>query len=246
MQQSRRSFVRNAALTGTALWLGGCYGKTTPIRTISYVPGSRRRRLIVMLPGFSDRAEAFGKHDMVQPALDSKLDADVIAVNAHFGYYRDGSVFTRVPEDVLAPARAAGYEEIWLCGISMGGFGTLYTASQSQPLVDGMFVMAPFLGRAKTIDAVRAGGGPGQWSRTDEQTGYEFDLWTWLSGYAKGEDRPRLLLGYGDEDDRDGSKKMLAEHLPESDVFVRPGGHQWKVWEPMWREMLATAETGAG
>ncbi|MGE5173202.1 MAG: hypothetical protein ACM3MD_05175 [Betaproteobacteria bacterium] len=49
----------------------------------------------------------------------------MIVVNAHMGYYLNGTVFTRLKEDVIEPAKARGYDQIWLVGNSLGGYGSI-------------------------------------------------------------------------------------------------------------------------
>lgn len=237
---SRRGLMLAAG--SVSLGLAGCHGKRVPIRTVSYAPGAPRKRLLVMLPGLGDRAEVFERRAMIEPVRDSGLGADVIAVNAQIGYYRDRSVVPRIREDVILPARAAGYEEVWMLGVSLGGFGSLLTASRHPELVDGLFIMAPYLGPGEPLEEIRGAGGLSSWKRDASRKGYEWDLWDWLSGYARDEERPPLLLGFGDRDDGNGSKQLVADVLPDEHVFVRTGGHKWAVWQGIWPEMLGRVQ----
>ena len=52
----------------------------------------------------------------------------------------------------------AGYENIWLLGISMGGLGTLLYASEYPEQVDGVVLLAPFLGDRSAIETIVATG----------------------------------------------------------------------------------------
>ena len=67
---------------------------------------------------------------------------DVIAADAHFGYYRARSVVDRLHEDLIAPV-ADRYERVWLVGISMGGFGSALYAMEHPDVVDGVIMLAP-------------------------------------------------------------------------------------------------------
>ena len=48
-----------------------------------------------MLPGMGDRADTFIKTGFLRAG--EPQDFDVLAVDAHFGYYRDQSLITRLP-----------------------------------------------------------------------------------------------------------------------------------------------------
>ena len=67
----------------------------------------------------------FETAQFVQAVYDAGIHADMVAVEAHYGYYATRTVVTRLREDVIAPARAQGYTQIWLVGVSMGGLGAL-------------------------------------------------------------------------------------------------------------------------
>ena len=53
----------------------------------------------------------------------------MIAVNGHLGYYFTRSLIKRIKEDVLDPAFARGYKEIWFVGTSVGGLGSMLYAN---------------------------------------------------------------------------------------------------------------------
>jgi hypothetical protein len=110
------------------LALAGCtiFGSPKdPIHTLS-VPGSEPgRALVVVLTGFADDA-----HDLLERGVADAIhrgwpEVDVLLVSATFPYYRTGKLVPQIEKDVMAPARAKGYREIWLAGGSMGGMGTL-------------------------------------------------------------------------------------------------------------------------
>jgi alpha-beta hydrolase superfamily lysophospholipase len=66
---------------------------------------------------------------------------------------------------VIAPGMARGYRRLWLLGISVGGMGALlYTAARFAS-VDGLVLLAPFLGTPGTLAEVSAAGGITAWSR---------------------------------------------------------------------------------
>src|SRR5690625_6784033 len=77
--------------------------------------------------------ESFPNHGFV--ATGSELDIDMLAADAHFGYYRERTFVQRLHEDIILPARQQGYQHIWLLGLSMGGFGAVLYCNE-HPQID--------------------------------------------------------------------------------------------------------------
>ena len=90
----------------------------------------------------------------MQAARDRSIDADLVAVRAHWGYYEKHIVVERLHQDVILPARAKGYRHIWFVGISLGGWGSLQYVRQHAKEIEGMLLLAPFLGEKKVFDEV--------------------------------------------------------------------------------------------
>ena len=68
---------------------------------------------------------------------------------------------------------------------------------------------------------------------------YERELWGWLKGYAaEGAGRPPLWLGIGAQDDLAPANRLLADALPAGRAFVEAGGHDWKTWTRLWKDVL--------
>src|SRR6476659_4794331 len=86
----------------------------------------RGHRLFVFLPGRRDRASDFVRHEFVGLAQSRVRGLDCLTVDATLGYYLDGSVAERLQREIIEPARANGYREIWLMGVSMGGLGAFF------------------------------------------------------------------------------------------------------------------------
>ena len=49
-----------------------------------------------------------------------------------------------IEHDVVWPARAQGYEQVWMVGVSMGGFGTLHYASMFPRSLDGIYALGRY------------------------------------------------------------------------------------------------------
>jgi pimeloyl-ACP methyl ester carboxylesterase len=161
-------------------------------------------------------------------------------VDAHYGYYAARALFERMADDVIFSAHAAGYEQLWLAGISLGGFGaTLYAAHHAQQ-IDGMILLAPYLGKESLIQEIEEAGGIQNWNPGDFPEGdTDRTLWAWFKTYSESnEGLPPIYLGYGKSDKFARANAMLAEILPPSHVFAIEGGHDWRTWKKIWRHFL--------
>jgi hypothetical protein len=100
-----------------------------PSRTFVQQGASKTRGAIVLLPGFGDGPDTFEERGFVAALKRAAPDYDIVAADAHFGYYRKRSLIDRLDRDVVAPLRNAGYRELWLVGASMGGHGAVARSS---------------------------------------------------------------------------------------------------------------------
>ena len=215
----------------------------TPMHTVEYrTPSQPAKCLFLLLPGMGDHAERFLEQGFVQDLQNGKLSIDIRAADATMGYYMKGTLLDRLKTDVIMPAKARGYEEIWLVGTSMGGLGSLLLSREHSADVTGVLAIAPFLGDKDLIEEIAAAGGLRQWqapSRVDapSRDNYQRELWRWLQAATEErEPAPPIFLGYGTSDRLNHADSLLAGALPASHVFLTTGGHEW----PAWRRVLAS------
>jgi hypothetical protein len=198
------------------------------------------RILLIMLPGANDKPEAFVRHGFMQAIRQRQLAVDTVAADAHLDYYLEGLVIQRIDEDVVAPARARGYKRIWLAGVSLGGMGSLLYARAHPGVIEGVILLAPYLGSTGTIAEVARAGGFASWQPTlgaadDNETA----LLVWLKTYQPGSTgQPRIFLGYGRGDRFALAGELLAARLPAQQVWVTDGGHDWQTWNQLWSRIL--------
>lgn len=203
---------------------------------------SPNRSLIVMLPGMGDRADTFQSNGFLDGG--DHWNFDVLVVDAHFGYYRERSLIPRLHQDVIVPAIAEGYKNIWLLGISMGGFGSLLYADQHPDNVSGIILLAPFLGEPEIAQSIEAEGGLALWSPDDAEglEDYEIGIWSWLKDASNGSNNSRVILGYGRSDRMANSYGPLIDALDPDQVYEIDGGHKWTTWAPLWSQIAADLE----
>jgi pimeloyl-ACP methyl ester carboxylesterase len=243
--RGRSTFLLVLLAVAAALGCTLFFPAPAPVRTLwnrcaDCGPG---RTLLVLLPGRGGSAQDFVDHGFVAAVQRSGLPVDTVAVDAGMGYYLRRTLSQRVAQDVLAPARAAGYQRLWLMGISMGGLGALMVARTQPEAFAGVLLLAPYLGDRDVIDEVAAAGGLARWTPPERlpRDDYQRDLWRWLKRYTVlPAPAPPLYLGYGTDDRFARAHVQLAAVLPPGQVYRVGGGHDWASWQEAFRDFLDT------
>lgn len=199
--------------------------------------GLDRDTLFVLLPGIQDTHLEFETAGFIHAAKDMNIQADMVVVDAHIGYYAREMILERLREDVVLPARAEGYRKIWLVGTSLGGLGSVLYAGKYESDINGVLLLAPFLGEKRLIREIDKAGGPEKWRPI--QPDFKAAMWSWLKNYFVDPLRtPRLYLGFGHRDRFEFACRFLAKALPGERVLTTSGAHEWKTWHRLWQEFL--------
>ena len=201
-----------------------------PMASITKRAPSPAKTLVVFLPGRGSDAGTFVKEGFTDPG------ADLVFSDATERYYFDGSVVARLHDDVVEPARARGYERVWLVGISLGGLGAVMYAKTYPQDVDGLVLLAPYLGDDALRREIESAGGLAAWSGGSDTTSFDGVVraaWAYLR-----DTRIPVWLGYGRGDRLRRSHAVLAAALPEEPVLTVEGGHDWPAWKRLWDELL--------
>ena len=207
-----------------------------PIPTIASSDERKSRTLIVMLPGRGDRVTSLVEAGFLNQGVAPKFD--IVAVDAHFGYYMKRSLIPRLHEDVIKPAQDAGYENIWLLGVSMGGLGAILYAAEHPGIVDGVVLLAPYLGDPELAAEVEASGGLSTWNADESQfKQHEVDVWRWLQATRTDVDPVPILMGYGLSDRFAEFYGPLQKDIDGISIYTEPGGHKWTTWSALWQTM---------
>jgi pimeloyl-ACP methyl ester carboxylesterase len=207
-------------------------------------PEGEPRCILVLFPGAGDHADDYVKQGFLKAVEDRRLPVVVAAADATLGYYFGNSLQTRVESDVVAPLRKKyPGAKLWVAGISMGGFGALFYTQEHADQVEGVLAMAPFLGSTAIAEEMRASGGLAQWKAPAKaeptDSNFQRQLWRWLQEVTTpGAQGPQVHLGYGVDDGLSVQGAMLAAALPSGRVTIKPGGHVWAAWTPIFEEFL--------
>lgn len=234
-----------------ALLMGGCAAwrpPVVPMQTSVDAAGCVRaaETLLVLLPGSGSTPQEWTREGFIDTVRAQGIAADILIADAHMGYYADASIIARLEADVVRPARAAGYRDIWFAGISVGAFGALIYADSHPEAVRGVLAIAPYLGTRTTVNEIRRSGGLMRWVPPPDwvkESGPSSDidrlLWRHLQRQARA--HGSLYLGFGTSDRFAVSHELLADALPRDHVFTTEGGHDWPAWRALWPRLLNAA-----
>jgi pimeloyl-ACP methyl ester carboxylesterase len=191
---------------------------------------------MVWLPGAYHGAQDFVTAGFAQAVHARQLSLDLVFIDMELEHVGDRSTLQKLHSDIVSPARAAGIS-IWLGGISLGGMFALNYAASHPDEVDGLCLLAPYLGSRIVINEIAGAPGlaawqPGKLAEADE----ERRLWNYVKNRHAGS--PPLYLGFGREDRFSAAHELLAATLPADSVDVIPGGHEWPVWSSLWENFL--------
>jgi pimeloyl-ACP methyl ester carboxylesterase len=193
---------------------------------------------MVWLPGAYQTAQDFLTAGFAAVVRRRQAPLDLLFVDMEFAYLGDRAALQLLRSDIVLPARTAGVS-IWLGGISLGGLTALDYAASCPDEIDGLCLLAPYLGnRILTAEIARAPGRaawqPGELAQIDE----ERRIWRYLK--SRGADPAPLYLGFGRCDRFSAAQELLAATLPADSVDVIDGSHDWSTWVRLWENFLAS------
>lgn len=241
LQAGSAALIAPLAGAGCGSWVTTEPARPMPV--IELPAAGPSRTLVVMLPGAGSAARDFVTEGFV-PLLQARGHPVHVALpEAGLGYYVWETVLQRLHEDVLQPAFGRGWQ-VWLVGISLGGFGALACAMRFGAQLQGVLAMAPWLGARALQRDIVAAGGPLFWraqqaSLAAAASELDRELWLWLAAGGAVGARPPIYLSYGRDDRLAGSIGALATLLPPTQVQAVAGDHDWPTWRLLWQQWLA-------
>ncbi len=245
--------TRALALSLTlTLALSSCYFSRSPTRPVPALfasHGAPSTCLVVFLPGLLDSPDSFLDHDMIRELRASGAPCDAVMVDLHYRYFFGGTAGDVLYEDVVYPAMARGYDEIWLVGTSLGAMGAVLFARDHGASITGMILLSPFLGieptRSEVVDAGLRDWHPGHLPAAIDDASFTRFVWATLRGYVDDPgEMPPLWVGYAIGETQEPVARTLAAVLPDDRVATVEGRHDWAAWTQLFRVLVARARPG--
>ena len=191
---------------------------------------------LVMLPAAYTQPEDFVHAGFVSALRKRRLDIDLVLSGFELQQVTDGTALTRLHQEVILPARAAGCT-IWLGGISLGGYLALCCAEQHPTEICGLCLLAPYLGSHIVTGEVERAHGVTAWEPGELAAGDdERRVWRFIKTLRAG--APRVHLGLGRDDRFAPRHRLMADALAPGSVDTVPGGHDWPTWHLLWENFL--------
>jgi Putative esterase len=202
-------------------------------------PRQQSRNLIILMPGAGETHEGFAQFGFIDEARKAFIDADILTVHSHYGYFTEMTVREAIHNDVVLPAKARGYESIWMGGISLGGFGSLIYAERYASQLEGLILIAPYIGNRGTYAEIEKAGGLDVWQPDGVTEFDERKVWVMIKNYqaTKTPTLPIHLL-YGKQDRFAPFHQLVAHRLAVDKVIEVEGGHDWPTWQALWRQFV--------
>jgi pimeloyl-ACP methyl ester carboxylesterase len=199
---------------------------------------------VLLLPAAYTKLEDFLREGFVHAARERRLPVDLVFVELKLPTLSDRTILHRLRDEVVLPARELGCRCIWLGGISLGGFMAMAYAARFAEDIDGLCLLAPYLGNHMVIGEIERANGldgwtPGELAEDDD----ERRIWQFIKeqrNRTAPRPAPRLHLGFGSEDRFAASHRLMAAALASDNVDVVPGRHEWPAWRRLWENFLDT------
>jgi pimeloyl-ACP methyl ester carboxylesterase len=200
-------------------------------------PSTPAATRMLLLPGAYNEPENFLQAGFVSAVRARHLPLDLVLVDITLPQLTDRTLLRQLHDELVQPARASGARSVWIAGVSLGGYMALLYADRYPGDVDGLCLLAPYLGNRIVTGEIERARGLAGWSAgeiaADDE---ERRLWKFIQGPR--DDRLALHLGFGSEDRFAPAQRLMAQALPRDAVDVVPGGHDWPVWRALWERFL--------
>lgn len=196
-------------------------------------------KLVIFLPGIRGESEDFIQNRFFQTARDYDLNHDLAAINSDIKHSIDGSFVKRLKKEVIEPAKAEGYDSIWLVGISLGGYDSMKYYATYPNDIEGVILLSPYPGIDEEINAM------GTRFKTVmkmivavDKDYIPFSLLEIARKLQAHNKLDNVFLSYGNKDKFATIYPNFIKLLPPGNVHMIKGNHDWTTWENIWEDIL--------
>jgi pimeloyl-ACP methyl ester carboxylesterase len=194
---------------------------------------------VVLLTGAYHANVDFVRAGFDQALRDRALAAELILVAPALEHLQDRDWIERLRTQVMAPARARARGDLWLGGVSLGGFMALRYALQRPEGIDGLCLLAPYLGsRIIAAEAARQLPEPLWQSQNLADDDDERRVWRYARELGAGIARHAVYCGLSSEDRFADTQGLLRALLGPERTQVIAGRHDWPAWRALWDNFL--------
>jgi pimeloyl-ACP methyl ester carboxylesterase len=213
------------------------------IRTYRFAHGPLQSTAtrVVLMPGAYHTHEQYLQAGFEQAVRARARPLELTLAVPEVAHLTDRSWIAALHDEVIAPLRTPAGTSLWLGGVSLGGFMALRFAAQYPQALDGLCLLAPFLGSRIIAAEIAAQKDVASW-----QAGapYEDDderrIWQYVAGLGSSMTGTRVFLGLSSGDRFADTQQLLARALPRNrtTTCVVDGAHDWPAWRRLWEQFL--------
>jgi len=202
--------------------------------------GKESPNLLVMFPGINSAGTDFIDYGFVEVFQQKYSGVDIMLVDTRFAYTLTGNLSERIQNEIIVPALVKGYTNIWFVGVSLGGLGVLEYDKSFPDNINGMVLIAPYLGNEYKMKDFLSHESPLMRSKLHyKSTDKTYLLWRYILNKTKTkESKENLFLAYGDSDRLKDAHHTLADLLDDDNIFIEKGGHKWVTWKKLWKKII--------
>ncbi|MGA8707900.1 MAG: hypothetical protein WB646_13040 [Steroidobacteraceae bacterium] len=198
--------------------------------------GAHAPGCIVLLPGAMQGLEDFRRAGFDRALRQRRLPFELLLAAPAPAHLSDRSWIEALWRQVIEPQRQRR-RRLWLGGISLGAFRALRFAAEFPQGIDGLCLLAPYLGsRIVAAEVARCASlrdwQPGTLAAEDD----ERRVWAYVRDLRP--PAPEVFVGLGRDDRFADTQRLLARALPASSRVEVDGGHDWPVWRQLWGMFL--------
>jgi len=196
---------------------------------------------VVLIPGAYQQPAQFLQAGFDQPLLERAQRVELILAMPQLAHLTDRSWLAALYDQIVAPARTQRDIPLWLGGVSLGAFMALRFAAQYPDSIDGLCLLAPYLGSRIIAAEIAAHTDISHWQAGAlHEDDDERRIWQYVANLRNRGTATRVFIGSGSSDRFADTQQVLVRALGSVPSTTRmiEGGHDWPVWRQLWEQFL--------